>query len=174
MGDVARGDAPLVPFDPYGELREDRASPPLLVKFPGEETAAERSTQPFGTLELAHTLFRALGLRPPSKLADADPPRLGGPPLFDPGVVAIHPPGYVYSIGRFRVAGNFGETPSLCDVEVDPACQQDLYTESPFQMEWLWRLAFRSFQREGATLAETSALASIDDETRAALTVFGL
>jgi hypothetical protein len=174
MGDVARGDPPQIPFEPYGELREDRLSPPLLVKFPGPENSERQNTQPVGTIELSHAIFRALGLEAPGKSAASDPMVLGGAPLADGGIVAVHPPTFVYSVGRFRVGGTFGETPLLCDLEVDPACQHDLYAESPFQMEWLWRLAFRSFQLQGGTAPGNVNPARIDEDTRSALTVYGL
>jgi hypothetical protein len=176
MGDVARGEAPRVPFEPYGELREDRLSPPLLVKLPFASHPPPRIDVPIGTLDLSRAVYEALGLDFPGAPAQSGVVDLahGAEPLVTRGLVAVHPPQYVFTVDRFRLAGSFGATPSLCDLEVDPACQQDLVSEAPFQMEWLWRMAFRAFQAQGATEVEETELGKFDDDTQAALTVYGL
>lgn len=178
MGDVARGEEPHVPFEPYGELREDRLSPPLLVKFPRVPRPAPRTTLPVGTLDLARAIHDALGIELELEGASRESGALdlatGSVPLTTRGLVAVHPPRFVFTADRYRLAGSFGETPTLCDLEVDPACQHDLYAEAPFQMEWLWRMAFRAFQAQGATRLDASTLGQLDDELRAALTVIGL
>jgi hypothetical protein len=177
MGDVARGDAPAVPFEPLGELREDRLSPPLLIKLPGPAQRSRRVVTPLTTLDVAHALYEGLGLRFPGERSalDLNALRTGTMPLHSEGILAVHPPNYAFTVGRFSLSGVLGETPRLCDLEVDPACQQDLYSQAPFQVEWLWRLALRAFESQAVTDVENArSLAKIDDETRAALSVFGL
>jgi hypothetical protein len=176
LGDVARGEEPHVPFEPYGELREDRLSPPLLLKFPYAARPAPRSAVPLGTLDVSRAIHDGLGLDFPgagneSRVVDL---AQNTEPLATRGLVAVHPPSYVFTLDRYRLAGSFGQVPLLCDLEVDPACQHDLYSEAPFQMEWLWRMAVRAFQTQGATQVEDATLGEFDEDLRAALTVFGL
>jgi hypothetical protein len=176
MGDVARGEEPRVPFEPYGELREDRLSPPLIVKLPRAARPPPRAALPLGTIDVSRGIYQMLGLDFPGASREAGAVDLepGATPLATRGLVAVHPPAYVFTAEKFRLAGNFGEVPTLCDLEVDPACQHDLFAEAPFQMQWLWRLALRAFHTQGATQFEAAPLAEFDDETRAALTVYGL
>lgn len=176
MGDVARGAPPRVPFAPYGPLREDRLSPPLIVKLPGEGPRGQRVSTPLGTLDLSRALHVALGIDAPDSVGpDMLTLANGRLPIHRGGLLAVHPPQYVFTVDRYRLAGVLGEAPTLCDIEVDPACQQDLSGESAFLMEWLWRLALRSFRRQGvADVYGVAEMAEIDEDTRAALTVFGL
>lgn len=177
MGDVARGVAPRVPFHPHGELREDRLSPPLIVKLPRSASKGTRVKTPLGTLDVSRALFAALGLEFPGEESLIGLAELGGGvvPLHAQGILAVAPPDFAFTLDRWRLSGPIGATPALCDREVDPVCHQDLYAESPFLMEWLWRAAFRAFQRQGMLALEAEAvMADLDEDTQAALTVFGL
>lgn len=176
MGDVARGDLPVIPFEPYGPLREDRASPPLMIKFPGPSGGHQRVALPVGTLDVSAAVHRALGLEVPDREPHPDLRDLaaGTAALHSFGMVAVHPPDYAFTADRYRLFGKFGETPALCEFEVDPSCQQDLQADLPFAVEWLWRMAFRGFHTQGVTRSEDTSMARVNDDTRAALTVFGL
>jgi hypothetical protein len=86
--------------------------------------------------------------------------------------VAIQGHEYAFTIGPWRLSGALGVQPKLCDIEVDPACQTDLYAEHPFVVHWTWRAFQRAMQAEGDVPQRENA--EIDPATRAALDVYGL
>jgi hypothetical protein len=180
LGDVGMGSAGDVPFTPFPPLSENRITPPLVVKFPTRGPGGRRSKLQVTTSDVAQALFGALGLSPPesgsspmdrSSLESEDTPRMPR----RTGALARHGTDYAYYLGPFRVSGALGETPTLCDLTVDPACQIDWYKEKHFEMEWLWRMALRelNYRLEPTEPLERSA-AQLDRDTRAALSVFGL
>ncbi len=175
-GDVAMGDPPSVPFAPLGKLEAGRLMPPLIVRFPGNVRARERSTALVTPEHVARTLFEALELEPPEY---ARGPSLSGAlnhgvGLTDYGLLATQGHRYAHYVGRWRLRGSLGETPGLCNFEVDPACQTDVYSTNPLIAHWMWRSALRAFEDERGQPPAKREAADIDDATRAALSVYGL
>jgi hypothetical protein len=174
MGDVAMGDNPSIPFTPLGRLDDSRLLVPLIVKFPGA-TEGEKVDARVGPRSVSRTLHEALGARWPGSESVVDlysaakrPPGL----LSNSGQVAIQGHEYAFTIGPWRLSGALGVQPKLCDIEVDPACQTDLYAEHPFVVHWTWRAFQRAMQAEGDVPQRENA--EIDPATRAALDVYGL
>jgi arylsulfatase A-like enzyme len=175
MGDVAAGDPPGIPFAPLPALREDVLLTPLIVKFPGGVLAGTQATATTGTLDVAETLLRALGVGTEGvegtdliRLAKGDLPLDGHP------AVATLGSRYSTRFGSWQLAGDIGRRPTLCQVDVDPSCVTDVYAQSPVAGEALWRITFRA---EAASLAlrgrKPPSPLSPDADTAAALKVFG-
>jgi arylsulfatase A-like enzyme len=175
VGDVGMVNPPAIPFAPVGRLQTSRLTPPLIVRFPNRLGAGTRNASFVSPTHLANTLYRALGIPVPDKV--------GGPDLFDVlqggsgvqnlGSLARQGNRYAYHLGKWRLRGALGETPRLCNMEVDPACQQDQYLAEPMTAHWLWRSALRSFQLEGGGGFKREN-AEVDETTGAALSVYGL
>lgn len=175
MGDVAAGDPPGIPFAPLPPLREDMLLTPLIVKFPGGALAGTQAGATTGTVDVTRTVLQALGVGTEGlegtdllRLARADLPIDGHP------MVATLGSRYSTRFGPWLLAGDIGRRPTLCQLDVDPACATDVYAQSPIAGEALWR---RTFHAATAAVALRSRRAanpvSFDADTAAALKVFG-
>jgi hypothetical protein len=116
---------------------------------------------------------------------DLDRPRRSGTDLFarasgrsalaDDVQTASLPNLYATRAGTLRLAGAFGETPRLCALDVDPACAVDVLAAQPIAARSLWLFTFaagsRKIPQEMGKGERTPV--ELDDETRAALTVWG-
>jgi hypothetical protein len=147
----------------------------LLVKFPGQREA-RRVITPLGTESVARTLHEALGVTwqgsafaaPLQELAaDGQSARGVG------GLLALQGQTYTYALGPWLLSGTFGTPPRLCEVEVDPTCQDERFAREPFVAQWLWRSLLRLANEPGRNRYPRRQ-AEIDAETRAALSAFGL
>jgi len=127
------------------------------------------------TVDVARTILRGLGVGTEgmegtelARLAKGDLP-IDGHPL-----VATLGSRYATRFGPWLLAGDIGRRPTLCQVDVDPACVTDVYAQSPLAAEALWR---RTFQAATAAATQRShrapSLVSLDADTAAALKVFG-
>ncbi len=175
MGDVAMGDPPALPFVPFGALDEGRLASPLLVKLPGV-SKTRTLHQRFGPETVSKAIHEALGLKwlgdpvAPS-LFDVAQEQVG---LLGPsGMLARQGHSFAYYLGAWRMSGVLGEDPFLCDLEVDPTCGQNLLAEQPFVAQWMWRALLQA-QRSVSETQHPRQSAKVDDETRAALQVYGL
>lgn len=177
LGDVAVGDPPRVPYEPLPPLTEDHLLVPLLVKFPQGVAAGTRAGASATTVDVTCTLLRALRLEVPEQLEGVDLFALasGEEPVGGRALVATRATHYSTRVGSWLLAGRSGRVPSLCQLDVDPACTSDLFDTRSMVGQALWRWMF---------LAESAALrpdrraaarepASIDPELAAALTVWG-
>ena len=177
MGDVAVGDSPILPYDPVGNLEETRLSPPLLVKFLGADAKAGESAAPTTSVDIAHTILRALDLSVPQGIGGVDLFRSakGRPQPVDRALVATLGPRFSARLGTWLLSGQFGKDPKLCRLDVDPACINNVYEQNPIAAQATWRwtydaeLAARSLRKRSGEREP----ASIDPDTGAALTVWG-
>jgi hypothetical protein len=176
MGDVATGDPPVVPFAPMAPLREDVLLAPLVVKFPGGLLAGTRADATATTTDVTATVLRALGADLDRtegvdllRLAQGDVP-IGGHPL-----IATLGPRYATRWGPWLLTGERGRRPTLCQVEVDPACTTDAYAQNPLVAAALWQRTFMAGLRARSLKSAPNAVvpAGIDSDTQAALKVFG-
>jgi Sulfatase len=126
MGDVAMGDPPVTPLAPLGSLEEPRLTPPLFIKFPSLH-GGNRVSAPIGPDAVARTLSEALGI--PWSGPEATPvlaaTASGTAQPIATGLLALQNTRFAYSLGAWLLAGHFGDTPSLCDIEADPTCQEN-------------------------------------------------
>lgn len=180
VGDVAMGDEPNVPFSPSGELDRSRLVTPLFVKPPAAVSTQVRvgrlDARMVSGPELARTLYEAFELNVP--------PAFGGRSLrahlLNDGsddstrVLAVNGDRYVYFAQNWRLKGSIGRQPDLCDVEVDPSCERNVYAESPTVVHWLWRSLIGEVTslRKGSEVQREAV--TVDVPTRAALEVYGL
>ncbi len=175
VGDIAPGEGPEPPYDPTASLAEDRLLVPLLVKFPEGKFAAKDVQSDVTSVDIAATILHALRLAPPADWAARDlyEAAAGFEPLVGRAVMATLADRYSTRFGCYRLAGQLGKTPDLCQLDIDPACVSDILETSPTAAQAIWQWTFR---------AETTALdrrvaprepASIDPDVGAALTVWG-
>lgn len=177
VGDVAAGDAPEPPYEPAGALSEDRLLVPLLIKFPGRHFAGQEIAMPVSSTDIARTVLEALRLKVPD--------RVGGASLFAAasgrdlplGRALVATLGNQYSTraGSWLLHGELGATPRLCQLDVDPACVNDVFDKRPIAARALWQWTFDATLRKPDTagMEPMREPASIDAETAAALTVWG-
>lgn len=175
VGDVAQGDPPAVPYAPAGELSEDRLLVPLIVKFPGAPLETRETTAPTTSVDLAVTILRALDLKVPEHVVGEDLHRASnelGSPIGRP-LVATLGPHYATRLGTWLLAGQVGETPTLCQLDVDPACVTDAFEERPIVAQGMWRWTYRELRQAALRRLFEREPAPIEPQLAAALTVWG-
>ncbi len=175
VGDVAPGEGPEPPFDPAAPLSEERLLVPLIVKFPGGKMPGKESSSDVTSVDVASTILAALRLDPaePNGGRDLYAAAHGQEPLVGRAIVATLADHYSTLFGRWRLAGQIGRTPRLCQLSVDPACVSDVLDTMPIAAQAVWQ---RTFLSESFALDHRVAPrepASIDPDTGAALTVWG-
>ena len=176
QGDVSPGVEPEVPFANAPPLDEERLGVPLLVKFPEQALAGREVHAATTALDVTRTIVTALELdAPQSAGADLFSRASGRSALADDVQSASLPNLYATRAGTLRLAGAFGETPRLCALDVDPACAADALATQPIAARALWLFTFaaesRKIPQEMGKGERTPV--ELDDETRAALTVWG-
>lgn len=172
VGDVSPGAAPELPFDPAGELSEERLLVPLLVKFPGGKFAAKEVQTPVTAVDVAATVLRALHLRARESV-DLFAAAEGFEPLLGRGLVASLGDRYTTRLGSWLLRGTLGKTPTLCQLDVDPSCVTDAFPSKPIAGWAAWQWTFDAFSDGTARRIAPREPASIDPDTGAALTVWG-
>jgi hypothetical protein len=177
MGDVATGDPPGIPFAPAPPLREDTLLAPLIVKFPGAKLGGTSVATMATTVDVTKTLLAALGLDG-SGVQGVDLFRLakGVLPLDGHPLVATLGNRYSTRWGPWLLVGDVGRRPSLCLIDVDPACVTDAYFRSAFTAGALFGRAYRAELAARALRAKAEhapVRVTPDDATQAALKVFG-
>jgi len=174
-GDVAAGEPPAIPYHPAGPLDEGRLNVPLLVKFPGRALAGKEVGVPVTAVDVARTVLAALGLEAPDVIEGEDLFSLaaGRLPLAGRPLSATLGVQFATRIGPWRLSGQLGATPHLCELGVDPACVDNLFDSRGFIANSLWKWTYLAEQTARSTALATREPASIDPETSAALAVWG-
>ena len=173
VGDVASGEPPETPHDPAGELDEDRLLVPLLVKFPMGKFAAKEVHTPVSTEDVAVTILRALELQSSAPGADLYAAADGVEPLVGRGLVAALGDRYTTRFGPWLLRGRQSKTPTLCRLDVAPACVNDVFSEKPIAGWAAWQSTYDFFASASTRRLAPREPASIDPDTGAALTVWG-
>ena len=173
--DVAPGEGPEPPFDPAAPLAEQHLLVPLIVKFPGPRVSAKETSSDVTAVDVAATTLAALRLDAPANTSGRDlySAAVGQEPLAGRAIVSTLADHYSTLFGHWRLSGQIGRTPKLCQLDVDPACVADVLETMPVAAQAIWRVTFVS---ESAALDHRIAPrepASIDPDTGAALTVWG-
>ena len=176
-GDVPMGDPPAIPHAPAPSLGEDHLLSPLFVKFPGKRLVASRSRSWVTPLDLPTTILAALGLKTPRRMRGLDLAAVaaGVTPLAGRWLSATLGNRYSTRLGSWLLSGYFGAVPALCRLDVDPACATDLLQERPLTSSAMWTRTFGqlSVARSKPARLVGRESADLDDETAAALTVWG-
>ena len=177
VGDVAVGDPPSLPYDPAAPLTDDHLLAPLIVRFPDGAFAGKSVSVPVSAVDIGSTIADALGIQFPSPrsaddlyAAAAGINRLGGRVL-----VSSLGNAYATQLGPWRLMGKLGRAPTLCRMDIDPACTTDKFDSAFYVARELWQATHDQF---AVALEETAGPperepASINPETAAALTVWG-
>ncbi|HMJ14446.1 MAG TPA: sulfatase-like hydrolase/transferase, partial [Polyangiaceae bacterium] len=177
VGDVAAGDAPDPPYEPAGPLSEDRLLVPLLVKFPGRHFAGVEVPAAVTSVDVARTILEALGLKLPDHASGSNlfAAALGRDAPVGRALVATLGNQYSTRAGSWLLHGEIAKAPRLCQLDVDPACVNDVFEKRPIAARALWQWTFDAGLRnkENGATEPSREPASIDAETAAALTVWG-
>ncbi|MEI9953870.1 MAG: hypothetical protein WDO74_34050 [Pseudomonadota bacterium] len=96
-------------------------------------------------------------------------------PVVANALVASAPGRYSTRLGSWLLRGELGKKPTLCAIDLDPACVNDVFDERPYAARALWLSTFRA---ESAALRASGRpkekqAAPLDADTIAALTVWG-
>ncbi|MBX3129723.1 MAG: sulfatase-like hydrolase/transferase [Polyangiaceae bacterium] len=175
VGDVAPGEGPEPPYDPAAPIAEERLYVPLIVRFPAGALADTETQADVTSVDIAETVLSALGLSPPVALRGHDLFAMasGSSPLVGRPLLVTLGDRFATRHGGFRLAGEFGKRPSLCQLDVDPACVNDVFDRLPIAAQALWTWTFEAETRALAARVAPREPASIDPDTGAALTVWG-
>jgi len=176
-GDVSAGEPPDSPYDPQGTLAENRLAVPLVIKFPGGDLDGRDEPLPASAADVSATLLTALGIPVPESVEGLDlyAAAHGMVPVVASALVASTPGRYSTRLGSWLLRGELGKKPTLCAVDLDPACVNDVFDERPYAARALWLSTFRA---ESAALhangrPKEKQPAVLDPDTVAALTVWG-
>jgi len=176
-GDVSAGEPPDSPYDPQGSLSEERLAVPLVIKFPGGDLGGRDEPLPVSAEDVSATILTSLGIPVPDAVEGIDlyGALHGGVSVVTPPLIATVAGRYSTRLGSWLLRGVPGKTPTLCAVDVDPACVNDVLDSRPFAARALWLATFRA---ESAALGSAGRpkdkqAAVLDPETIAALTVWG-
>ncbi|MEP7049407.1 MAG: sulfatase-like hydrolase/transferase [Pseudomonadota bacterium] len=176
-GDVSAGDPPDVPYGPQGALDESRLAVPLVVKFPHGDLSGRDVPLPVSAPDVSATILTALGIPVPDYFEGIDlyAAAHGGVAVVTPPLVATEPGRYSTRLGPWLLRGELGKRPTLCAVDLDPACVSDVFDDRPYAARALWLATFRA---ESASLhaserPKEKVPAVPDPDTIAALTVWG-
>jgi hypothetical protein len=156
------------------DLKEPELTLPLYVHFPGNVAAGRRVTEPSQVTDLATTMLRALGLAMPREAAGRDLAKLAldADVVIDMPQIATLEGRYSARWGDLVLAGKYPLPPALCDLALDATCAFNRRDAMPIAAAGIFRrlvaqdLALRA-------IAAKREPASIDDDTAAALRVWG-
>lgn len=174
VGNVGAGAPPRIPFQPAGSLTEGRLLLPLIVKFPGNARAGKRTQVPATAVDIARTVLDALGLDLPEHVSGIDlyAGASGVLPVVGRPLIATLGEHYSTRFGSWRLQGRLGRTPSLCRLDIDPACVNDVLDAEPIAARSAWQWTFDA--ETAATVVRTPREpARINVDTASALTVWG-
>lgn len=167
--DVAPDESAHVPFGDSEPLEERALSLPLIVRIPGEAKGV-RSSVPTSALDVAPTLFAALGLTPPKHVQGAS--------VFNasPGRVRVAAASNRVSArwGTFvlNVASGGRET-KMCDLSLEPACVTDVRSTHPLTHSAFHRQLFDLLVLAPSIKTEREP-ANVDPPTASALRAWGI
>jgi hypothetical protein len=167
-GDVAQGDPPRVPYDPSPPLAEDRLVTPLLVKYPGARRGGTETNVLVTTADLAVTTLRAFRLEVPAQLEGHDLFALAAEhgPVAGRLLYATFGSRYASRAGSWLLLGAPGKVPSLCQLDVDPACTTDLFDLSAHRGPGALALDLPRRARRGAARSARRAAGAGRDTIR--------
>jgi len=178
VGDVGEIDRPALPFDPTGTLSEAELMAPLLVRLPGSRFAALEVSTPVTAMDVAATVYAALGVEPPVGASGRDLASIadGLESPLERAQVATLVDRYATRLGPYLLTGNLGRVPNLCRTDIDPACHLDVTSQQP-RADWaMWWETFDTLMPKPSEVGAPSLQrepATLDPETLNALVVWG-
>ncbi len=155
-------------------LDERNLLTPLYVLFPSAAHGGREISEPTEVVDVARTLYQALDLRPRGSFGRSLHAIAAGLAYSDDEPqVAAEGDARSTKWGRFVLRESDGATRGrVCDLLVDPTCAFDRRSQVPFAAAALERAA-AAHGRAAQGLAVKREPATIDDETLAALRVWG-
>src|SRR5262249_24413802 len=114
------------------------------------------------------------------------PPRLVGAGLYERASdrasvvaapsIATGPARYAARLGGWLLRGELGRRPTLCALDIDPACSTDVFEQKSYAGRALWLSVFAAEQaaQKQRVSGVSEQAAELDPTTAAALTVWGV
>jgi arylsulfatase A-like enzyme len=171
-GDVGSGAAEM--FGDGLDLQEPVLTLPLYAHFPGGLAAGRRVAEPTEVVDLARTVFTALGVAAPKQTFGRDLGRLaeGVDVAANAPQVAVVGNQYSARWGDIVLTGKYPAAPGVCDLGVDPTCAFNRREAMPIAA----RAIFRGVVADDIAMRALGAKrepASVDEDTASALSVWG-
>jgi arylsulfatase A-like enzyme len=159
-------------------LYEELLHVPLVVRWPGLESAPSRIDTPAGLVDVLPTIYDALGREVPAELPGHSlvPLLRGDLPHAPPVVLSGFMQGWRASLsGHHKFVQRAASRFAFYDLEADPHEQHDLAAERPLSVRWLRGMLGLMLHGEEspARRAETQERTRIDPETEAQLRALG-
>jgi arylsulfatase A-like enzyme len=131
---------------------------PLVVKFPGDATPGREITEPVTSVDVARTIAAALRIRLPEYAHGEDLFEVASnrSPVVARALVATLGDRYATRFGSWTLNGQLGRVPHLCRLDVDPACENDVFATSPIAAVASWQATFEELASEARAGAELS------------------
>jgi hypothetical protein len=150
VGDLPAGERPHIPYDGHAALNEEYLRTLLLVRHPGGHLSGRALPGVFTTTDLTHTLARSLDvqltLEHPTALdlAHDHATALASRRLQ----IAYREGAYSALLGSMLLVGNDGRTPALCNMSLDPSCQEDRRLRELGLLRTMWASTERKIGAE--------------------------
>ncbi len=147
---------------------------PLYVAFPGAAHAGSEIEQTTEVVDVARTLFASIGQAPPRAGFGRDLGQVAAGLTYADDEPLIAREGEARSTrwGKWALTRTATGRTRLCDLLLDPTCAFDRRAQNPLAAGALER-AFSAYDRRTTAIAAKREPAVIDDETLAALRVWG-
>lgn len=164
------------PFGEGEDLSEESLSVPLWVRFPAGDKKGLTVDTPTAVTDVSRTVLAALGLGIPKHFEGADLYATATAQAFASARPLGATLGSRYSVrwGDFLLHGTAGKSPVLCDLSQDPSCENSRLDPMPIvsraMFRWMWDADFAARQAR----SEPREPATVDADTAAALSVWGL
>jgi hypothetical protein len=169
----------MPPFDPAAEPTADHLLVPLIVKFPGDSPVGREITETVTSVDIARTIADALRIHLPDSARGEDLFEVAASrsPVVARALVATLGDRYATRYGSWTLTGQLGRVPRLCRLDVDPACENDVFATSPIAAVASWQATFESLALDARTGVEFSkdepAPAAVSPDVANALIVWG-
>lgn len=159
-------------FSPDLPLSERSLGLPLWIVFPRGALAGRRVDASTEVVDVARTLYLALGLSPS--------PSVRGEDLYAVAAVGVAAEQvqlatmgnrFAARWGDLSLQGTLGKAPGLCDLRLDPTCAFDRRPTFPLAASAMFRSTLGELARRGPSIPHEALV--LDETTRSALAVWG-
>jgi arylsulfatase A-like enzyme len=156
-------------------LFQEEIHVPLIVKYPGTETAADRTDMPVQLNDIMAMILRRLGLPLPAGIQAGVPPQIGHPLLAEAyplDVLSRDGHWRAFFEGDFKLLWNSKGNSLLFNLKNDPREEKNLLTRDPNRTKNMVS-ALNRYLAKLPTPGPTSAAGEIDKNTLNALKGLG-
>ncbi len=154
---------------------EEALGVPLYIQFPKHLYGGQQIEAPTEASDVARTILHSLGLPPMRHGLGQDLASVasGLPPVSMRPLVASSGERYLARWDSLVLTARPGAPPALCDLSLDPTCSFDRRPMLPFATSAIVRALARDLALTDQIAPPPKETATIDDDTLAALRVWG-